>query len=171
MAKKKPEEKAETFEFEKKEKASEEVEVVMPETVSKAEYDDLSDRYLRLLADFENFKRRNAENGKSMYRSGKLDMIDSILPTLDYLDMAIAAIKDDSARQGVELVKKAFSDVLSREGVKEYDPLGEDFDPKKHEAVMSREEEGKEGKILQVLKKGYLCDDKVLRHPMVVVGK
>ena len=85
--------------------------------------------------------------------------------------MAIAAIKDDSARQGVELVKKAFSDVLSREGVKEYDPLGEDFDPKKHEAVMSREEEGKEGKILQVLKKGYLCDDKVLRHPMVVVGK
>ena len=95
MAKKKPEEKAETFEFEKKEKAGEEVEVVMPETVSKAEYDDLSDRYLRLLADFENFKRRNAESGKVMYRSGKLDMIDSILPTHDNLDMAIAAIKDE----------------------------------------------------------------------------
>lgn len=169
MAKKKPEEKAETYEFDKKEPEAE-VEKVK-EVVDKADYDNLSDRYLRLLADFENYKRRNAENGKSMYRSGKLDMIDSILPTLDYLDMAIAAIKDDSARQGVELVKKAFSDVLSREGVKEYDPLGEDFDPKKHEAVMSREEEGKEGKILQVLKKGYLCDDKVLRHPMVVVGK
>ena len=171
MAKKKPEEKAETFEFEKKEKASEEVEVVMPETGSKAEYDDLSDRYLRLLADFENFKRRNAESGKVMYRSGKLDMIDSILPTLDYLDMAIAAIKDEGQRKGVELVKKAFADVLSREGVREYDPTGEEFDPKKHEAVMSREEEGQAGKILQVLKKGYLCDDKVLRHPMVVVGK
>ena len=169
MAKKKPEEKAETYEFDKKEKVEEPA--LTKEVVDKAEYDNLSDRYLRLLADFENYKRRNAETGKSMYRTGKLDMIDSILPTLDYLDMAIAAIKDESARQGVELVKKAFSDVLAREGVKEYDPMGEDFDPKKHEAVMSREEEGKEGKILQVLKKGYLCDDKVLRHPMVVVGK
>ena len=169
MAKKKPEEKAETYEFDKKEKVEEPA--LTKEVVDKAEYDNLSDRYLRLLADFENYKRRNAETGKSMYRTGKLDMIDSILPTLDYLDMAIAAIKDDSARQGVELVKKAFSDVLAREGVKEYDPAGEDFDPKKHEAVMSREEEGKEGKILQVIKKGYLCDDKVLRHPMVVVGK
>ena len=169
MAKKKPEEKAETYEFDKKEKVEEPT--LTKEVVDKAEYDNLSDRYLRLLADFENYKRRNAETGKSMYRTGKLDMIDSILPTLDYLDMAIAAIKDESARQGVELVKKAFSDVLAREGVKEYDPAGEDFDPKKHEAVMSREEEGKEGKILQVIKKGYLCDDKVLRHPMVVVGK
>ncbi len=169
MAKKKPEEKAETYEFDKKEKVEEPA--LTKEVVDKAEYDNLSDRYLRLLADFENYKRRNAETGKSMYRTGKLDMIDSILPTLDYLDMAIAAIKDESARQGVELVKKAFSDVLAREGVKEYDPAGEDFDPKKHEAVMSREEEGKEGKILQVIKKGYLCDDKVLRHPMVVVGK
>ena len=169
MAKKKPEEKAETYEFDKKEKVEEPA--LTKEVVDKAEYDNLSDRYLRLLADFENYKRRNAETGKSMYRTGKLDMIDSILPTLDYLDMAIAAIKDESARQGVELVKKAFSDVLAREGVKEYDPAGEDCDPKKHEAVMSREEEGKEGKILQVIKKGYLCDDKVLRHPMVVVGK
>ena len=169
MAKKKPEEKAETYEFDKKEKVEEPA--LTKEVVDKVEYDNLSDRYLRLLADFENYKRRNAETGKSMYRTGKLDMIDSILPTLDYLDMAIAAIKDESARQGVELVKKAFSDVLAREGVKEYDPAGEDFDPKKHEAVMSREEEGKEGKILQVIKKGYLCDDKVLRHPMVVVGK
>ena len=169
MAKKKPEEKAETYEFDKKEKVEEPA--LTKEVVDKAEYDNLSDRYLRRLADFENYKRRNAETGKSMYRTGKLDMIDSILPTLDYLDMAIAAIKDESARQGVELVKKAFSDVLAREGVKEYDPEGEDFDPKKHEAVMSREEEGKEGKILQVIKKGYLCDDKVLRHPMVVVGK
>ena len=170
MAKKKPEEKAQTFEFEKKAKPEAEAEA-KPQTVSKAEYDDLSDRYLRLLADFENFKRRNVESGKSMYRAGKLDMIDSILPTLDYLDMAIAAINDENQRKGVELVKKAFADVLAREGVKEYDPEGEDFDPKKHEAVMSREEEGQAGKILRVLKKGYLCDDKVLRHPMVVVGK
>ena len=169
MAKKKPEEKAETYEFDKKEKVEEPA--LTKEVVDKAEYDNLSDRYLRLLADFENYKRRNAETGKSMYRTGKLDMIDSILPTLDYLDMAIAAIKDESARQGVELVKKAFSDVLAREGVKEYDPAGEEKKKKKHEAVMSREEEGKEGKILQVIKKGYLCDDKVLRHPMVVVGK
>ena len=129
MAKKKPEEKAETYEFDKKEKVEEPA--LTKEVVDKAEYDNLSDRYLRLLADFENYKRRNAETGKSMYRTGKLDMIDSILPTLDYLDMAIAAIKDESARQGVELVKKAFSDVLAREGVKEYDPEGEDFDQKR----------------------------------------
>ena len=113
MAKKKPEEKAETYEFDKKEKVEEPA--LTKEVVDKAEYDNLSDRYLRLLADFENYKRRNAETGKSMYRTGKLDMIDSILPTLDYLDMAIAAIKDESARQGVELVKKAFSDVLARD--------------------------------------------------------
>lgn len=142
-----------------------------PETVDKMQFDALNDRYLRILADFENFKRRNAESGRKMYLEGKLDMIESILPTLDFLDMAIAAQKDEGQRQGVELVKKAFLDVLSKEGVTEYDPTGEEFDPKLHEAVMSSESEGNEGKVIAVMKKGYRHESKVLRHPMVVVGK
>ena len=128
-------------------------------------------QYARLQADFENFKKRNRDTAKVMYDEGVADAIEGILPTLDNLEMAILSQKDESFRQGLELVKKAFLDALAKFGVEEIDALGKEFDPNTHEAVMNKDDPENAGKVVQVLKKGYIRNGKVLRHPLVVVGQ
>ena len=122
-------------------------------------------------ADFENYKKRNRDTAKVMYDEGVADAIEGILPTLDNLEMAILSQKDESFRQGLELVKKAFLDALAKFGVQEIDALGKEFDPNIHEAVMNKDDPENAGKVVQVLKKGYIRNGKVLRHPLVVVGQ
>ncbi|MDE6189116.1 MAG: nucleotide exchange factor GrpE [Clostridia bacterium] len=131
----------------------------------------LNAQYIRLQADFENFKKRNAATASLMYTSGVSDVIVEILPVIDYLDMAINAQKDEEQRKGIELVKNAFVTALDKFGVSEFDPIGEEFDPNKHEAVMQRQDDENSGKIVEVVKKGYQRDGKILRHPMVVVAE
>lgn len=133
--------------------------------------DEATERYQRLLADFENFKKRNAATAVRMYNEGVEDVLIAVLPTLDYLDMAIAAQKDESQRKGIELVKKTLSDTLSKYDVTQIQALGEEFDPNIHEAVMNRDDPENAGKVVEVMKSGYRRNDKILRHPMVVVGQ
>lgn len=147
----------------------EEVEQEQPQEDEK--YNALYDRYIRLQADFDNFKKRNSATSAAMYAQGVGDTITEILPVLDYLDMAIAAQKDEEQRKGIELVKNAFMSILSKHGVEEMACLGEVFDPNKHEAVMKREDSENSGKILEVVKKGYVREGKILRHPMVIVAE
>lgn len=136
-----------------------------------AAYAELFSKYVRLQADFENYKKRNRDTAKVMYDEGVTDAIEGILPTLDNLEMAILSQKDESFRQGLELVKKAFLDALAKFGVQEIDALGKEFDPNIHEAVMNKDDPENAGKVVQVLKKGYIRNGKVLRHPLVVVGQ
>ena len=142
-----------------------------PESVSVEHYNALYDQYVRVQADFENFKRRNAMTASTMYMNGINDMIEEILPVLDYLDMAIEAQKDEEQRKGIELVKNAFLEALKKRGVTEMACLGEDFDPNMHEAVAKVPGEGNSGKIVDVVKKGYHKEGKILRHAMVVVAE
>ena len=136
-----------------------------------AAYAELFSKYVRLQADFENYKKRNRDTAKVMYDEGVADAIEGILPTLDNIEMAILSQKDESFRQGLELVKKAFLDTLAKFGVEEIDALGKEFDPNIHEAVMNKDDPENAGKVVQVLKKGYIRNGKVLRHPLVVVGQ
>ena len=136
-----------------------------------AAYAELFSKYVRLQADFENYKKRNRDTAKVMYDEGVTDAIEGILPTLDNLEMAILSQKDETFRQGLELVKKAFLDALAKFGVEEIDALGKEFDPNIHEAVMNKDDPENAGKVVQVLKKGYIRNGKVLRHPLVVVGQ
>lgn len=136
-----------------------------------AAYAELFSKYVRLQADFENYKKRNRDTAKVMYDEGVADAIEGILPTLDNLEMAILSQKDESFRQGLELVKKAFLDALAKFGVQEIDALGKEFDPNIYEAVMNKDDPENAGKVVQVLKKGYIRNSKVLRHPLVVVGQ
>ena len=136
-----------------------------------AAYAELFSKYVRLQADFENYKKRNRDAAKVMYDEGVADAIEGILPTLDNIEMAILSQKDESFRQGLELVKKAFLDTLAKFGVEEIDALGKEFDPNIHEAVMNKDDPENAGKVVQVLKKGYIRNGKVLRHPLVVVGQ
>lgn len=147
----------------------EEVEEQKPQEDEK--YNALYDRYLRLQADFDNFKKRNAATSATMYAQGVGDIITEILPVLDYLDLAMAAQKDEEQRKGIELVKNAFTTILSKHGVEEMVCVGEVFDPNKHEAVMKKEDSENSGKIIEVVKKGYSREGKILRHPMVIVAE
>ncbi len=160
-------EQAQSFEFKEEPQAGEQEPQVkaVEATVPLAQY-------ARLQADFENFKKRNADTAARMYEEGVADVIKDIMPTIDNIDTAIAFQKDEAHKQSLELVRKAFLDVLKRYGVEEMSALGEDFDPKKHEALMNRDEgPDKVGKVVDVLKKGYTRGGKVLRYPMVVVGE
>lgn len=142
------------------------------EMVPKQDYDELDDRYKRILAEFENFKKRSAKEREGLYNSILSDVIEVILPIVDNLENAAKVeTKDESYKQGVELVLKQFKDVLSSKGVEEIKTIGEIFDPSLHEAVSSVQDETKgEKEIVQEYRKGYKIGNRVIRHSMVVVA-
>ena len=142
------------------------------EIVPKSEYDDLDDRYKRILAEFENFKKRSAKERESLYNSILSDVIEVMLPILDNLENAAKVeTKDEEYKKGIELVLKQFQDTLKAKGVEEIKTVGETFDPELHEAVSSVQDESKgEKEIVQEYRKGYRIGSKVIRHSMVVVA-
>ena len=142
------------------------------EIVPKSEYDDLDDRYKRILAEFENFKKRSAKERESLYNSILSDVIEVMLPILDNLENAAKVeTKDEEYKKGIELVLKQFQDTLKAKGVEEIKTVGETFDPELHEAVSSVQDESKgEKEIVQEYRKGYKIGSKVIRHSMVVVA-
>ncbi len=156
------EEQAQSFEF-----SGEEQE----ETKQDDKYEILSGQYLRLQADFDNYKKRNATLSAQRYNDGVDSVIEDMLQVADFLDMAIMAQKDEAQRKGIELTKKTFLDVLAKYNVEEIKAMGEEFDPNIHDAVQSVDDEANAGKVVGELKKGYKRNNIVLRHSMVVVAK
>lgn len=142
------------------------------ELVSKKDYEELDDRYRRILAEFENFKKRSQKEREALYNSILSDVIESILPILDNLENAVKTVtKDENYKQGVELVLRQFKDVLKSKGVEEIKTVGETFDPELHEAVSSiQDEKLGEKEIAEEYRKGYKIGNKVIRHSMVVVA-
>ena len=142
------------------------------EIVPKQDYDELDDRYKRILAEFENFKKRGAKEREGLYNSILSDVIEVILPVVDNLENAAKVeTKDESYKQGIELVLKQFKDVLKSKGVEEIKAIGETFDPSMHEAVSSVQDDEKgEKEIVQEYRKGYKIGNRVIRHSMVVVA-
>ena len=158
---------------EKKEKKSEVKEETTELQKKQIELDELDDRYKRVFAEFENYKKRTQKERESLYNSVLGDIITNILPLMDNLQMAAnAECKDESYKQGIELVEKQFKDFLNKNGVTEIPTVGEIFDPSVHEAVSSVQDDTKESQeIVQEFRKGYKLGTKVLRHAMVVVNQ
>lgn len=142
------------------------------EVVPKQEYDELEDRYKRILAEFENFKKRSGKEREGLYNSILSDVIEVILPVLDNLENASKIQTEDTEyKKGIELVLKQFKDVLASKGVTEIKTIGETFDPELHEAVSSIQDENLGvQEIAQEYRKGYKIGNKVIRHSMVVVA-
>ncbi len=162
---------------EEKKKQEEEVEnkneeKEQKEMVPKQDYDELDDRYKRILAEFENFKKRNGKERDSLYNSILSDVVEVILPILDNLENALKTeTQDEEYKKGIELVVKQFKDVLASKGVEEIKTVGETFDPELHEAVSSIQDENLgEKEIAQEYRKGYKIGHRVIRHSMVVVA-
>ena len=136
------------------------------------ELDDLTDRYKRILAEFENHKKRSQKEREGLYNSILGDIVEVMLPILDNLENAAKVeTSDENYKKGVELVLKQFQDVLKSKGVEEIKALGETFDPELHEAVSSIQDENLGEKEIAVeYRKGYKIGNRVIRHSMVVVA-
>ena len=136
------------------------------------ELDELTDRYKRILAEFENHKKRSQKEREGLYNSILGDVIEVILPILDNLENAVKVeTSDENYKKGIELVLKQFQDVLKSKGVEEIKAIGETFDPELHEAVSSVQDDSKgEKEVIQEYRKGYKIGSRVIRHSMVVVA-
>ena len=155
---------------EKQETSKEESKV--KDMVPKQDYEELEDRYKRILAEFENFKKRSSKERDVLYNSILSYVVEVMLPVVDNLENA-AKIEtaDEEYKKGVELVLKQFKDVLASNGVEEIKTVGETFDPELHEAVSSIQDENLgEKEIAEEYRKGYKIGNKVIRHSMVVVA-
>ncbi len=147
-------------------------EVVKTATVSKEEYDDLDDRYKRLLAEFENYKKRSQKEKESIYGMITGDVVATMLPIMDNLEKAAETKTDDTQYQdGVKLVARQFGEALKGLGLEEIEAVGQKFNPEYHEAVSHVEDSTKgEQEIVQEYRKGYRIGNKVVRHSMVIVA-
>lgn len=132
---------------------------------------ELSDKYLRLAAEYENFRRRTAAERQGAYTDGMGDTLEKILPLVDNLDRAALYEDADKVAKGVAMISRAAADALTALGVEEFGAVGDSFDPNLHNAVMHVEEEGRaEGEITAVHQKGYKKGDRILRYAMVTVA-
>ena len=140
--------------------------------LQKEQLNEQEDRLKRLMAEFDNFKKRSAKEREGLYNSLVSDIFSSLLPVIDNLEKASTAeTQDEGYKQGVELVLKQFKDVLSANGVNEIEAVGQTFDPEVHEAVGTVVDETLgEKEIKEEYRKGYKIGTKVIRHSMVVVA-
>lgn len=136
------------------------------------ELDELNDRYKRVLAEFENYKKRSGKERETLYNSILSDIVEVFLPVVDNLENALKIeTQDVEYKKGIELVLKQFKDILKSKGVEEIPAMGETFDPSLHEAVSSVQDPEKNAQeIVQEYRKGYKIGSKVIRHSMVVVA-
>ena len=136
------------------------------------EVDENNDRIKRIMAEFENFKKRTQKEKELQYNSILADVISSLLPVIDNLEKAVQTNTEDANfKQGVEMVYKQLLDVLAKYGVKKIEAVGNRFDPELHDAVSHVEDETLGEQIVkEVFRTGYILGDKVVRHAMVVVA-
>ncbi len=138
----------------------------------KTELEETTDRLKRLMAEFDNFKKRSAKEREGLYNSLLSDIVSKVLPVVDNLEQAVNSnTADEGYKQGVQLVLKQFIDVLTSLGVQEIEGAGSTFNPEYHEAVsLVQDENLGEKEVKEVFRKGYRIGDKVIRHAMVVVA-
>lgn len=145
---------------------------VTEEPKEEVEDEALNAKYLRLMADFQNFKRRTEKEKSDIYAFANEKVIGELLNVIDNFERAlVAGDAEDSFYKGMEMILKQLLGVLEKEGATEIKALGEDFDPNFHNAVMmedSTEYEG--GKVTEVLQKGYILNNRVIRPSMVKVA-
>jgi len=150
-----------------------EVEICEPEQGERNELDELNDKYLRLLAEFDNFRKRSQEEKAKMYNNGVGDAITKILPVIDNIGRALDSESDreSSLYKGVEMIEKQLMKTLEDIGVEEIIAEGKPFDPNYHFAVAHVEDGNfSENTVTEELQIGYKYKDKVLRHSMVKVA-
>ncbi|MBS1501064.1 MAG: nucleotide exchange factor GrpE [Bacteroidetes bacterium] len=152
-----------------------ETEEETPEQLLRQEVALANDKYLRLYAEFDNFRRRTTKERAELLQTAGKDVIVSLLPVLDDFDRAIRSMANttdiNSVKEGVLLIQQKLRNILGQKGLKEMPSIGTDFDPELHEAITNiPASDDQKGKVLDEVEKGYYLNDKVARHAKVVVG-
>lgn len=143
----------------------------------KHQVEELKDKYLRLFADFDNAKKRHAREQLELIQTAAKGVIIDLLPVVDDFERAMktfqSATEVTAVKEGVELIHNKFETTLAAKGLKAIDALNKDFDVEQHEALteIPAPSAELEGKVLDVVQKGYLLNDKIIRFAKVVVGK
>ena len=132
------------------------------------------DQYLRLAAEYDNYRKRTAKEKEGIYANAKIDTIKGMLPVYDNLERGLAqfgAEDDDPHKKGLEMIFNQYKEALTRLGVTPIDCVGKEFDPERHNAVMHIEDEScGENTVVEVLQQGFMLGDKVLRFAIVKVA-
>ena len=145
------------------------LEAELAEANKKAE--EINEKYMRMLAEYDNFRKRSAKERESVYGDAYTDALTSILPVLDNLERAEGCTDAEGLAKGLELTLKSFRETLEKMGVTEIEAIGKTFDPNLHNAVFHVDDENfGENEIVEVLMKGYTKGDKVIRYSMVKVA-
>jgi len=148
-----------------------------PEPPAEDKLKELQDKYLRLSAEFDNYRKRTLREKTDLIKYAGNEIIIRLLPIMDDFERALKALQETSepeaVKQGIELIYNKFRDFLSGQGVNEIDALNKEFSTDFHEAVSASpaSDESLKGKCIDVVLKGYTLYDKVIRHAKVVVGE
>ena len=167
-----PEEKASRSDKKKQKKADAEIAELKSQLESaNAELAAEKDKYMRMIAEYDNYRRRTAKEKDGIYADAYADALKGILPILDNLERAVGVGEAEALQKGLAMTLKGAEDALSKMGVTAFGAKGETFDPEKHNAVMHIEDEQYgESEITEVYQKGYAKGDKILRFAMVIVA-
>lgn len=145
--------------------------------VSSEKVNELQDKYLRLSAEFDNYRKRTMKEKSEMIKTASEELLKKIIPVVDDFERGLSVLdtaKDlDAVKQGMNLIYSRFNEFLSQNGIREIESLNREFTTDLHEAVtkIPAPEENLKGKVVEVIEKGYYLHDKVIRYPKVVVGE
>ena len=144
------------------------------ETIEKEKYDELYDKHLRLMAEYDNFKKRTQKEKEDLGTFASAGVIEKLLPVIDNLERAIESVPEEEKNrftEGVEMIYRQIMETFEKMGISEIEALGKEFDPELHNAVMHVEDEEQESNIIiEQFMKGYKFKDKVIRYSMVKVA-
>ncbi len=141
-----------------------------------AQITEMNDKYLRLYAEFDNYKRRTAKERLELLQSAGQDVIADLLPVVDDLERALKAVsqsaEESALTEGIKLVYQKMMKILHQKGLKEMSSIGQPFDAELHEAITNipSPSDDLRGKVIDEIEKGYYLNDRVLRYAKVVVG-
>ena len=144
----------------------------MAEKSIEQKYDELNDSFLRLHAEYDNYRKRTMKEKAELLKSGNEKAIVGVLPIIDDFERALPNIPED-VKEGVELIYNKFKAYLAQNGVKEIDAISEPFDTERHEAITTipAQSEDQKDKVIDCIQKGYSLNDKVIRFAKVIVAK
>ncbi|BDX38160.1 protein GrpE [Tenuifilaceae bacterium CYCD] len=142
-----------------------------------SQFEDMRDKYLRLSAEFDNYRKRTLREKSDILKFGSEEVLKDLLPVVDDLDRALKAIETandiNAVKDGLSLIITKFNEFLKSKGVKEIEAIGQELNTDLHEAITKFpvQDETQKGKIVDVVQKGYMLHDKVMRFSKVVVGE
>ena len=140
--------------------------------IDKEKIEELTDTLQRLQAEFENYKKRVDKEKSEFVKYAKAELIQRLLPTLDTFEIALKSTKDNEKFvKGMEMVYAQFVSTLQSEGLKPIEVVGKKFDPYLHEVMLKERSDKDEGIVLEELQKGYMLNDRVLRHSKVKISE